>query len=182
MKTKALFAVTLLVGSMSCAFADNLQVVNLVAGADGMYSANIGDTVVGDATTGTTFTDTYTFNPSSFTSATVASILSTVSLNDSSGITFSNVSLNNVSYAITDSALYTLPSLAIGAGAVTSGLENLTLTVSGLARGTASYGGSFAVGGTVSAVPEPGTYAMLIAGLGLIGFMRRRRSSSTFGA
>jgi hypothetical protein len=27
---------------------------------------------------------------------------------------------------------------------------------------------------SVSAVPEPGTYAMLLAGLGLLAFMRRR--------
>ena len=27
---------------------------------------------------------------------------------------------------------------------------------------------------TVSAVPEPGTYAMLLAGLGLLAFLRRR--------
>ncbi|MYN40074.1 PEP-CTERM sorting domain-containing protein [Duganella sp. FT109W] len=32
----------------------------------------------------------------------------------------------------------------------------------------------FAVNGTVSAVPEPETYAMLLAGLGLIGLARRR--------
>ncbi|SHM96183.1 PEP-CTERM protein-sorting domain-containing protein [Duganella sacchari] len=32
----------------------------------------------------------------------------------------------------------------------------------------------FAVNGTVSAVPEPETYAMLLAGLGLVGLARRR--------
>ncbi|MDP1573390.1 MAG: FxDxF family PEP-CTERM protein [Coxiellaceae bacterium] len=30
----------------------------------------------------------------------------------------------------------------------------------------------------VSAVPEPETYAMLLAGLGLLGFMARRRKES----
>lgn len=30
-------------------------------------------------------------------------------------------------------------------------------------------------GGTVAAIPEPETYAMLLAGLGIVGFMARRR-------
>jgi len=36
----------------------------------------------------------------------------------------------------------------------------------------------FAVNGTVSAVPEPETYAMLLAGLGLVGLARRRAVAS----
>lgn len=35
------------------------------------------------------------------------------------------------------------------------------------------------VAGFVSAVPEPETYAMLLAGLGLVGFMARRRKAGT---
>ena len=40
---------------------------------------------------------------------------------------------------------------------------------------TAGYGGTF----TVTAVPEPKTYAMLLAGLGLLVFMARRRNGNT---
>ncbi|MEG1118645.1 MAG: FxDxF family PEP-CTERM protein, partial [Janthinobacterium sp.] len=35
------------------------------------------------------------------------------------------------------------------------------------------------VSGYVSAVPEPETYAMLLAGLGLVGFMARRRKNKS---
>jgi PEP-CTERM motif len=40
-------------------------------------------------------------------------------------------------------------------------------------------GVSCTIGGTVSSVPEPSTYAMLLAGLGLIGFAAYRRKSDS---
>jgi hypothetical protein len=39
-----------------------------------------------------------------------------------------------------------------------------------------SYGGNIDV--VIAAVPEPETYAMLAAGLGLIGFMARRKKQA----
>jgi hypothetical protein len=37
---------------------------------------------------------------------------------------------------------------------------------------------TFFIGGTISPVPEPATYGMLLAGLGLLGFMVRRRNQA----
>ena len=52
--------------------------------------------------------------------------------------------------------------------------DNYYLLVSGtlLSPAAASYSGSI----TVAAVPEPETYAMLLGGLGVLGFLARRRS------
>jgi hypothetical protein len=46
-----------------------------------------------------------------------------------------------------------------------------TLTLSGLAGAKAAYSGEL----SVTAVPEPQTYALLLAGLGVMGLVARRR-------
>ena len=50
------------------------------------------------------------------------------------------------------------------------------IRVSGNADGI--YGGAYAIA-LVSGVPEPETYGMLLAGLGLVGFVARRRAVKT---
>lgn len=57
----------------------------------------------------------------------------------------------------------------------------LTFDYAGGAQGLADEGwglNNITVEG-VSAVPEPETYAMLLAGLGMIGFMARRRKNDS---
>jgi hypothetical protein len=155
-------------------FADDITMtVPLIADADtaGSYSAGLSAThlVAG------TFTDTFTFDPS--VSGLVSSSLATALTNDSDNIDFTSVMLNGVSFSLTspDGGVHDFaffgPSFATGP---------LTLIVTGvaapaLAAGTvisASYGGSLAV-----AVPEPQTYLLLLAGLGAVGFVARRRQS-----
>ncbi len=44
--------------------------------------------------------------------------------------------------------------------------------------GPDAYGGQYSVALSATPVPEPETYAMFLAGLGLMGFMARRRSKA----
>jgi len=57
----------------------------------------------------------------------------------------------------------------------TIGVGNYRIDISGDAVG--SSGGTYYLNG-VSAVPEPSTYALMLGGLGLVGFMAARRRKS----
>lgn len=59
-----------------------------------------------------------------------------------------------------------------------TGSSPFTLELYGNAMAGATYSGEV----TVSAVPEPATYGMLLAGLGLVGAVARRRQSTSRGA
>ncbi|HAT30875.1 MAG TPA: hypothetical protein DCW29_08510 [Janthinobacterium sp.] len=85
-----------------------------------------------------------------------------------------------------------LPSLSLGAGTYyMSWYDDYAMGVPGYTAGGSSsefnfkaglpiggYGAAFRVGGSVSAVPEPESYAMLLAGLGLLGCLARRTARS----
>ena len=67
-------------------------------------------------------------------------------------------------------------SVAPGASFI-AGVNTLTFTVTNLARNGGNPTGLRVefLDSSVTAVPEPETYALMLAGLGIIGFVARRR-------
>lgn len=174
MKLKNLLVAGLLAAGASAAFAENItQSVALVpsAGAPGSFSAGWGVTHLRAGT----FTDTFTFTGSPSTGQ-VSSALVTIGFQPNTNINFTSASINGRSFAIT-SGTTDLATLDLGAFS-----GPLTLTVTGtaapsLAAGTniaASYAGVV----NVSPVPELQTLAMMLAGLGVVGTVGRRRMTA----
>ncbi len=111
------------------------------------------------------FTDTWTFIlPGTFD---VTGYVANFS-NSFSNIDFSagSVTLNGVALAINNTGSF---STAILDSTVLTG--NLVLTINGTANGSPTYGGNF----NITAVPEPESYVLMMAGLALVGFASRRK-------
>lgn len=122
-----------------------------------------------------TFLDQFTFNLSSVSN--VDAQISSTSPSAANGLDITSLGLYGSSGLVASGVqqqtgktdLWTLNTLHLTAG-------NYYLQVGGSA--VAGKAGSFGGNLTVSPVPEPATYAMLLGGLGLIGFMRRRRNNA----
>ncbi|MDO9310382.1 MAG: FxDxF family PEP-CTERM protein [Nitrosomonas sp.] len=119
------------------------------------------------------FTDTFTFNVSPSNSPWLAdAFLGTTNLLSSvHNIDFTSATLNGVPLTLSptgDVESGSLPATIFANGP-------LVLTVTGHSGATGGQFASYAGTMNISPIPEPETYAMLLAGLGLIGFSARRR-------
>jgi opacity protein-like surface antigen len=174
MKLKNLLVAGLLAAGATAAFAENItQSVALVpsAGAPGSFSAGWGITHMSAGA----FTDTFTFTGGG-SSGQVSSALVSIGFSPNTNINFTSASINGRSFAIT-SGTTDLATLDLG-----SFTGPLVLTVTGVAAPTLAAGTSIAASyaGTanVSPVPEMQTLAMMLAGLGVIGTVGRRRMTA----
>ena len=115
------------------------------------------------------FTDVYTFLPMATDGALASGTLSNIRVGSVGSLAISSVMLNDIAFTKFGSNYWELSDVSLLSGP-------LTLTV----MGTLSQGGSYS--GTMNLlltpVPEPETYAMMLGGLGLLGFMARRRKQS----
>ena len=108
------------------------------------------------------------------TGAFVEAALVSIGFFPTDNITFSSATLNGRSFTITSTGITEVATLGTGAFS-----GPLTMTVTGVAGGSLPVGTAIAAsyGGTlnVSPVPEAGTLAMMLAGLGIVGALGRKR-------
>ncbi len=137
--------------------------INLIGPTDGIYVSPFSAVVTGAGD----FSDVFTFTPA-ISGLSFSTIIS--NLFRSSSITFTSVSINGNPFSLS-----TLNGVSGGSSGLVSLTAPLVLSVFGTSTGpVGSYSGNFAI----AAIPEPETYAMMLAGLGLVGFMVRRRKKT----
>lgn len=118
------------------------------------------------------FSDTFTFSP--VIGASIADFSLVQAGAGAASITFTTVTLDGIDLlpslvAVPGGSFIILSDLLFAAG-------DHVLVIGGTAGGNASYGGT--VNFAVTAVPEPATWAMMIAGIAAVGVTLRRRSQS----
>ena len=152
------------VAALSMAAPANAAQVMTISGPSGTFG---NDTVSG------AFTDTFSAITAAGFNIAALSITST-QISPETALDFTSVMFNGQEFNTVSTGIFENRNL----GPVPL-LASNTLTVSGIAGANASYSGTI-VFAAAPAVPEPGTWAMMLVGFGAVGYGMRRRAKVNF--
>jgi hypothetical protein len=161
------------------------QVLDLTDG-----SGFFGDTF-GMNNNGATFADHFTFSVTGTTSSNFDAIISSISRTADTGLDISGLSLYRVGGGTGTGGTAGDTLVSSGTSLNSGQMDVWTLSSDNLAAGdyyvlvsgnlvsdtSASFGGAVMLAPTAP-VPEPETYGMMLAGLGVVGFLARRRKAA----
>jgi hypothetical protein len=189
MKLKPLVLSALIAGAAFASQGAAAQAIDrsvpLVTAGDGVggFNAHFGDTFTA-STVGSTFSDVFTFNvgsPFDAAASVTSSYLNTPQTKDLLITGFSLYRYDPATMAILGTAIAGInetgfgstptDSWSLSAYGLSSGFYALKVDGRVMGEGGGAFGGDL----TISPVPEPQTWAMLLAGLGMVGMTARRR-------
>jgi hypothetical protein len=175
---KSLIAIALATASLasSAVLAQTVgtspQVLDLTDG-----SGFFGDTL-GTGNSGSSFADRFTFTVSGAdVGSSLDAVVSSISRTESTGVDITGLSLYSTSgrSPVTSGTSFssgTVDVWTVRSDNLTAGSYYLQVNGTVLSDSAASFGGAVAL---AAPVPEPATYGMTLAGLGVLGFLARRR-------
>ena len=183
----ALFAGAAFVAQSASADPTITRTTALATVSDGVggFNAHFGDTFAA-STMGSSFSDVFTFTvDSSFDSAgsVTSSYLNSSKVKDLLITGFSLYKFDPVTMTIgttiagvneTGPGAHPVDNWSLSAFGLTSGTYALKVDGKVMGNGGGAFGGDL----TIAPVPEPETYGMLLAGLGVVGFLARRRKAA----
>ena len=127
---------------------------------------------------GDTFMDQFTFNVTGTTPMSLDAIVSSISRTASTGLDITGLGLFTSTGTLLSSGVMGSSGArdiwTLSADSLAAGSYYLQVSGSMMSNTSGSFGGSM----MLNPVPEPETYGMMLAGLGVVGFLARRRKAA----